>query len=196
MQVRPGADRGDTGRRPTSLLGGGLPPERSSSFARKVLPVLIGVVAIAAVVIALLVLTGGTNGKHASTASVGASNAPVARHRAKPAAAAFKPSSVTVAVLNGTATSGLAHRVSLKLTNHGYKQGTIATATDQTRTATVVAYLPGHKQDAMAVASSLKLGAGSVQPIDSSTRAVACPPPAACTATVVVTVGSDLANTQ
>ena len=87
-----------------------------------------------------------------------------------------------------------AHRVALKLTGAGYKQGPIATATDQTRTATVVAYLPGHKRDGLAVASTLKLGSGSVQPVDQSTQAVACPPPSPCAVTVVVTVGSDLAS--
>jgi hypothetical protein len=72
----------------------------------------------------------------------------------------------------------------------------VATATDQTRTATTVAYLPGDKRDATAVAAALKLGPASVSPIDANTQAVACPPPAACTSAVVVTVGSDLATTQ
>ncbi len=157
---------------------------------------LIGLVAIAAIVIALLVLTSGSGSKQSASTSARVSNAPVRHHRAKPPPAAFSPSSVTVAVLNGTATSGLAHRVALKLTGAGYKQGTVATATDQTRTATVVAYMPGHRQDALAVASTLKLGQGSVQAIDASTQAVACPPSTACAATVVVTVGSDLANIQ
>ncbi len=46
------------------------------------------------------------------------------------------------------------------------------------------------------MAKSLKLGPASVQPIDQSTEAVACPPGTACAAGVVVTVGSDLANIQ
>lgn len=103
---------------------------------------------------------------------------------------------MTVSVLNGTATSGLAHRVAVKLSGTGYKQGTVATATDQTRTATVVAYMPGHRREATAVATALKLGSASVQPLDQNTQAVACPPPGACTSAVVVTVGSDLANIQ
>ena len=40
----------------------------------------------------------------------------------------------------------------------------------------------------MHVARTLKLGSASVQPIDPATRAVACPPPTACNAEVVVTV--------
>jgi hypothetical protein len=106
------------------------------------------------------------------------------------------PASVTVAVLNGTATTGLAHRVALKLSSTGYREGTIATATDQTRTSTVVAYLPGFKRDAQAVAVSLKLRPSAVQPVDSASQAVACPPPNACNANVIVTVGSDLASTS
>jgi hypothetical protein len=41
----------------------------------------------------------------------------------------------------------------------------------------------------------LKLPSGAVQPIDQTTQAVACPPPGACTAETVVTVGTDLGNT-
>ena len=59
-----------------------------------------------------------------------------------------------------------------------------------------MAYLPGFRRDAVSVATTLKVGAGSVQPIQSAAQAVACPPPAACPANVVVTVGSDLAATQ
>jgi hypothetical protein len=103
---------------------------------------------------------------------------------------------VTVAVLNGTNVSQLAHRVELKLKRDGYKDGTVATAADQTHTATVVGYLPGHQRDAVHVASSLGLGGGAVQQVDQSAQGVACPPPAACSASVVVTVGSDLSSTR
>ena len=132
--------------------------------------------------------------KQAST-STGTRNASTTRRRAK-TVTAVKPASVTVAVLNGTATSGLAGRVSQKLTTDGYKSLPPATAADQTRTSTEVAFLPGHRREALAVAKSLNLGQASVQPIDQSTQALACPPPAACTAGVVVTLGTDLANAQ
>jgi hypothetical protein len=102
--------------------------------------------------------------------------------------------SITVAVLNGTATAGLAHRVAVKLGAAGFKQAAVATATDQTRTATIVGYRAGHRRDAVAVASVLKLRPASVSPVDQGAQAVACPPPGGCSAGVVVTVGSDLAN--
>ena len=137
-----------------------------------------------------LIITAGANNTRTHS-SASASNAP-SRHAAK--RAVVSPSSVSVAVLNGTAALGLAHRVGLHLAGDGYKEGTIATATDQTHASTVVAYLPGFKRDAQAVATSLKLGPSTVQPVDQSTQAVACPPPAACNANVVVTVGSDLTN--
>jgi hypothetical protein len=99
-----------------------------------------------------------------------------------------------VAVLNGTSTNNLAHTVGSRLVADGYKQGTLATASDQTLTRTVVAYLPGHRDDAVHVATSLKLGPSSVVPVDSSTQAIACPAPNPCRAQVIVTVGSDLAT--
>jgi hypothetical protein len=141
-------------------------------------------------VIAALVIVTSVGGGGGNTSASRASNSPTAQHPRH--VAAPPPPPVTVAVLNGTATSGLAHRVATRLRSAGYKQGTIATASDQTRTATVVGFMPGHRRDALSVASALKLGSGSVQPVDTSTQAVACPPPAACNAAVVVTVGSDL----
>src|SRR5581483_8483908 len=128
-----------------------------------------------------------SNGSRART-----TNTPGATKRA--GGGAIAPASVTVAVLNGTATSGLAHRVALKLSGNGYKEGTVATATDQTKTATIVSYLPGFRRDALAVASSLKLRQSAVAPVDSPTQSVACPPPNPCPANVVVTVGADLAT--
>ena len=155
------------------------------------LPALVGVLLLGAVVAVLLVVTsGGGSPRHA--AATRSTNAPAA---AGPKAA-FNPASVTVAVLNGTNVSQLAHRVELKLKRDGYKGGTVATAADQTHTATVVGYLPSHQRDAAHVASSLGLAGGAVQQVDQGARAVACPPPSACSASVVVTVGSDLSSTR
>jgi hypothetical protein len=166
------------------------------SRRRQLLAAVVALLAVAAVVVILLVLTS-TGGSSTSTTSV-TQNAgpPVNHHHARHGASPVNPSGVTVAVLNGTATSGLAHRVALKLTGAGFKPGTVATAVDQTRTSTTVAYLPGHRADAAAVAAKLSLPGGAVAPVDSATQGVACPPPAACTANVVVVAGSDLANVQ
>jgi hypothetical protein len=144
---------------------------------------------LAAAVVALVIITSSKSSTP-SPPPPRTTNAPTA---ARPPA--FRPASVTIAVLNGTATNQLAHRVAAKLTSSGYKEGRVATAANQTQTATVVAYLPGAKNraDALHVASALNLKPSSVQPIDQGTQQVACPPPGAC-ANVVVTVGADLAT--
>jgi hypothetical protein len=173
------------------------PPPRFSEPPRKRLGLRIallaaGALVIAGIVVALLHFTG-SGGNPNSTRASATSNAPgtsTTRHRRTVTVA---PSTVTVSVLNGTATNGLAGRISNQLTNAGYKPGKVATASDQTRTATIVAYMPGHKTAALAVAKSLKLGPASVQPVDPATQIVACPASTACTSQVVVTVGTDLA---
>jgi len=95
-----------------------------------------------------------------------------------------------VAVLNGTPVSGLAGQVADTLATAGFKKGVVTNAPDQLRAATLVSYLPGHKSDAEAVAAKLGIKA-RVEPVDDNALSIACPPPAACTAEVVVTVGSD-----
>ena len=166
----PARNEGGTGRRFVFLIG--------------------GLVLIAAIAVLVIVTQSGGNNSSARQAST--TNAPgPAHHNAAPV---FKPSSVTVAVLNGTATNELAHHVATKLTGAGYKQGTVATASNQAVSSTVVAYLPGHRNAAVHVATALKLGPAVVQPIDQQTQSVACPPPSPCTANVVVTVGQDLST--
>lgn len=192
IQIRP-TGSGTGARR--AAIGGGTSRAGSPSRGRRVLTGLLVVVLAAAVVGGLLLLTsGGTStNNNTNTSSASNSNAPTPhRHRS---AFAVSPSTVTVSVLNGTATNGLAGRISQKLNGSGFKPGAVRTAIDQTRTATTVSYLAGHRQDALAVATALKLGPASVAPVDANTQAVACPPPATCTSDVVVTVGADLANT-
>jgi hypothetical protein len=163
-------------------------PGRSST-PRRVALALGALLVVAAAVVLVAVTATGTSSP--GSTSVPASNAPPA-----PGHAAFAPSSVTVAVLNGTSTNQLAHRVAAKLAASGYKEGRVATAANQTETSTVVAYLPGGKnrRDALHVATALKLRPSSVRPIDQPAQQVACPLPGACTANVVVTVGADLAT--
>lgn len=153
------------------------------------LSALLGVLLLAGVIAVLLVVTSGGGTSHSAARGTRNTNAPAAR-------AGFNPASVTVAVLNGTDVSQLAHRVEQKLARSGYKGGTVATAADQTHATSVVAYLPGYQSNAEHVASSLGLPTSAVQPVDQSARAIACPPPSACGASVVVTVGSDLASTK
>jgi hypothetical protein len=181
VQIRPG------GAAPPSLSLGGNAPRTGP---RRWLPVLLTLLIVGAVVVVLLVLTSVGGSSTHSTGAGRTTNAVVPG-----TGTAFKPSSVTVAVLNGTDVSQLAHHVAQKLSGTGYKQGAIATAAQQTHTTTIVGYLPGFKHDAVEVAAALKLPRSQVTPVDQSARAVACPPPGACNANVVVTVGSDLSST-
>jgi hypothetical protein len=150
----------------------------------------------------LLVVTNSGGGSGTTTAAKNSSRStstPSSTHKSKgkarTSAPTITPSTVTVAVLNGTSTTNLAHDISQKLSVAGYKPGQIATATDQTQSSTIVGYLPNDKRDAVAVAKSLKLGSTSVQAVDPNTRAVACNgSTTSCPAQVIVTVGSDLAS--
>ncbi len=100
-----------------------------------------------------------------------------------------------MAVLNGTNTNQLAHHVADRLAALGYKEGAIATASNQTLTSTIVGYQPGpaNRTAALHIAKTLKLPTRSVAPVDQAARTVACPPPSSCPANVIVTVGANLA---
>jgi hypothetical protein len=152
------------------------------------LAVLVGLVIVIGAVVAVIVATSGTGTQNSPSQAGSNSVIPI-----KPA---FDPAHVTVAVLNGTNTNQLAHHVADRLSAEGFKKGTIATASNQTLMSTVVAYLPGagNRKDALHVARTLKLSPSAVAAIDQAAQAVACPPPGACTANVVVTVGANLAG--
>jgi LytR cell envelope-related transcriptional attenuator len=189
-----------TGRRQT-VPPRGQPPRSQpqaggSSPGRRIVAGLLVLLVVGAIVAGLLLLTGGSDSSSSqSTSAAAGTTAATTQHHRRSKSGGVTPSSVTVAVLNGTATNQLAHKVAEKLAGVGYKQGQVAGAADQTHTATVVAYFPGQKASALAVAKALNLGPASVQPVDPGTQSLACTPGAACAANVVVTVGSDLANT-
>ena len=134
-------------------------------------------------------LTGNNGQPNAAS-----SNAARQEAAADRSAARFRPATVTVAVLNGTQVNNLAHDTGQRLAGYGYREGNLATATNQTQQTTVVAYTHGHRRDALHVAGSLGLSRSAVAAVDPATLQVACPQPAPCTADVVVTIGQDLAN--
>jgi hypothetical protein len=99
---------------------------------------------------------------------------------------------VTVTVLNGTNTSGLANTVANELTDDGFVRGEVTNASSPDRLVTVVSYFGGQEEAALEVARSLGVSFDVVQPIDPDTETAACPGGSAtCQATVVVTVGAD-----
>jgi hypothetical protein len=146
-------------------------------------------VAIAAIAIVLLSGSGSS-----STPSASSSGAPAQRtaagSRQAPVGAAPAHDKITVAVLNGTATPGLANTVATTLASAGFLRGPVGNASDQQRSVTVVSYFGGHEREAREVAKTLSVPSDAVQPIDRDTEA-ACAQGASCTATVVVTVGAD-----
>jgi hypothetical protein len=171
------------------------PASEGRALARRIIPALIGLIAVVVIVVALLIATGGSS---TSTA---------VRHNAQTASAghhavrrAINPATVTVAVLNGTAVDKLAKDVGSRLAAAGYKvpSGSVTNAVSQTHTATIVGYTPGRSADARAVAKSLGLPAARVAPVSSEDLGVVCPATqtASCQADVVVTVGTDLATTS
>jgi hypothetical protein len=92
-----------------------------------------------------------------------------------------------VAVLNGTNTTGLAHRLSASLQQSGYSQATALSGTPPgSHQATVVEYAAGDRADAKRLAQALKVS--EVQPLESSVATLAGG------ATVVVIAGMDKAG--
>ncbi len=160
------------------------------SVGRLIAYVVGALVLIGVLVFALLSLTSGGSSTPPAGTSARTTNAPAQVRR--PRTVVVNPSAVTVSVLNGTATLNVAKTVAGRLGVSGFKPGLVANAPDQTHASTVVAYLPGFRRDALAVAKSLGLTQSAVAPVDATTQTVACPQATACTTNVVVTVGSDL----
>jgi hypothetical protein len=154
---------------------------------------------VAALVIVLTSLGGGSS-SHSSNSAASPPTPATARSRAAvkhtttthkqtapravaPANAAETP----VTVLNGTETTGLAHRVSGALQQIGYSQAAaLAGRPPGSGQTTVVQYTAGHQSDAESVARVLSVS--KAKPIEPGVSSLAG------TAGVVVIVGADKAN--
>ncbi len=95
---------------------------------------------------------------------------------------------VTVAVLNGTTVTGLAKRTAERIEDAGFDvlDELVTDAVEQNRSATVVMYAEGARDEAREVAKAIEVGSDAVVQLDSSTRTVT-----QNRARVVVTVGAD-----
>jgi len=176
-------------------------------FAGRVLPLLIAGVAVAVIIVALVVITntGGTPASNARNSSGnGATGQSLAgQHHGPPP---FKPADYRVAVLNGTAVSGLAAHVSTKLAHEGFKKGNATNAASQTEAATYVYYMTGagaatahNRTAAHHVAKALKVPESRVRqatagPISSCAISATGTPLHSCNAEVIVSVGADRQN--
>ncbi len=97
------------------------------------------------------------------------------------------PAEAQVAVLNGTSTPNLAHRLSASLQQSGYSQATPLNGTPPgSHQTTVVEFSSGHRAEAAQVARAL--GVTQVQPIEAAVS------PLAGSSTVVVIAGLDKAG--
>jgi len=191
--------------RSTPRSGDAPPPVRRyrserRSPARATLLIVGGVIVGVAVIVAVVLSLGGSSkgsgsaSSSASSSSPGVTTASTTRANGTTSTHASSPSGSTagatnVAVLNGTGTTGLAHRVSGELRSHGYSK---ATALDGrppgANQVTVVEYSSGHRAQAQSVAGSL--GVSQAQPMEGTVASLAG------SATVVVIVGLDKASTS
>jgi hypothetical protein len=168
--------------------------------------ILAGVLVAAVVAVVLIFVTGSSSNNPsaqsagssaaASASSTHAGSATKTGKRRRTTAAPVTPSTVTVAVLNGTATNHLAADVLAKLTAAGYHGGATQNASETSLTSTIVGYTsPTYRPDALAVAKSLNLGSASVQGVSQGDRGKVCGTATACSTQVVVTAGADLTPT-
>src|SRR6185437_10439133 len=171
------------------------PPRRGGRqpSARRMSPVffvLAGILVIAVVAVVLVFVTGVSNKSSSSSTSAAKKTKGAKQHKAT--TVTVSPSSVTVAVLNGTSTNNLAHDVLQKLNNAGYKGTFTQNASEAGVTSTIVGYTAASaRNDALAVAKSLGLTASAVQQVSQGDRAKVCGT-TVCTTQVIVTAGSNL----
>jgi hypothetical protein len=160
---------------------------------------IVGAVVVAVVAVVLVISSlGGSSGKGASSTSASTTAAharvhhshtstSVPTHSSEASAPVVSPAEAQVAVLNGTSTPNLAHRLSSSLQQSGYSQATPLNGTPPGgHQTTVVQYSPGHRVEATRVAQAL--GVTQVQPIEAAVS------PLAGSSTVVVIAGLDKAG--
>jgi LytR cell envelope-related transcriptional attenuator len=157
----------------------------------------VGAVIVAVIAVVLLVSSLGGSpsksgaGKTAARAPVRShhshTSTPAATHSGEPSTPAVSPAETQVAVLNGTSTEGLAHRLSASLQQSGYSQATALNGTPPgSHQTTVVEYASGHHAEAAQVAQALSVS--TVQPMEASVS------PLVGGSTVVVIAGLDKAG--
>jgi hypothetical protein len=155
--------------------------------------VVIGVVAVVLIVSSLGSSSGTsrtaatTTAAHPSTHRNHTRTSATTTHPSEASAPVVSPAEAQVAVLNGTSTPNLAHRLSASLQQSGYSQATPLNGTPPgSHQTTVVEYTSGHRAEAAQVARAL--GVTRVQPIEAAVS------PLAGSSTVVVIAGLDKAG--
>jgi hypothetical protein len=147
---------------------------RSGGSVLRLLAAAVVIVAVAVFIATKVFAPGGTGSPSRGASTVGG-----------PA-----PSSVTVAVLNGTEISGLATSAARALAALGFQRGIITNALSHGHHVTLVSYTPGHLAAAREVAKDLLPIHTRVGPVDARS-AVLAGAQGATPPSVVVTLGSD-----
>ena len=154
--------------------------------------------AVVAVVVIVTSLGGGSSSSKGTTTAATSTGTGTTTHstthrkassktKSSSGAQATNPAEASVAVLNGTETTGLAHRISSDLQQRGYSQATpLGGRPPGTSQVTVVEYAAGHQADAEGVARSLSVA--KVQPMEATVASLVA------SAKVVVIVGADKAT--
>lgn len=136
--------------------------------------------ALIAIFVVMLLIAGGV-----AYALLSGSDENVGGRNDAQASAQIKPNEIEVAVLNGTAVTGLAATYGNKVEKKGFELGAVSN-TDQPVEATVVMFKRGHKTEAKKVAKQLQIS--KLQLLDPEVEE------AAAGATVAVVVGEDNAT--
>jgi hypothetical protein len=180
-----------SGARRTGLGGAGASGRRSIS--RGGLLGLAAAVLVVGITLAIVLkVTGGSDKPAPAPNTVAGSPAeqPASGDKAAvPAVSKAQRAQTNVAVLNGTTINGLARSVASRLQDQGYTVGNVTDAPNQAQPQTKVEYGTGHRDEARALAATIKVPAARVValgPIDSTT--------AGPNAEVVVVVGQDSAH--
>lgn len=149
---------------------------------------------LAGVVVVVVIVTssgGGSSPGHGSSPTTTVTNLAGSHHShgskgssGHTRLSAAAKAAMTVTVLNGTETEGLAHRTAAELQRDGYSQATpLGGKPAGANQASVVEYAPGQRADAEEVARALSKS--TVQPLEESVSALAD------SAQVVVIMGAD-----
>jgi hypothetical protein len=168
---------------------------KRASSRRRVVIAAATLIVLAVILVVVFAVGGGSthHGAASGTASTASqrshSRSSHAKHASRLPAGAARRGETSVTVLNGTETTGLAHRVSAQLQRNGYSQAkALSGQPPGSNQTTSVQYATGHKADAEGVAQSL--GATQTQPLESAVAALAP------SASVVVVLGQDKASTS
>ncbi|HEV2999858.1 MAG TPA: LytR C-terminal domain-containing protein [Solirubrobacteraceae bacterium] len=148
--------------------------------------VAVAVALLALIVVGVVVLAGGGDDEPAATQEPNVVAPPPSR------SAQDEPprprGETTVAVLNGTTVNGLAKRTAAKIEGAGFDvpADLVTDAVEQNRSATIVMFAEGARDEALEVAKVIGVGRDAVDVLDTSTRTLT-----QGRARVVVTVGAD-----